>query len=48
MSSPNNAYQTVELVPINSQEFTLSKGKRCIFELQPDLGFIKGRDCVLQ
>jgi hypothetical protein len=48
MSSPNNAYQTVELVPINSQEFTLSKGKRVIFELQPDLGFIKGRDCVLQ
>lgn len=48
MSSPSNAYQTVELVPINNTEFTVSKGKRVIFELQPDLGFIKGRDCVLQ
>ena len=48
MSSPSNAYQTVELVPINNTEFTVSKGKRVIFELQPDLGFIKGRECVLQ
>ena len=48
MSSQSNAYQTVELVPINNTEFSVTKGKRVIFELQPDLGFIKGRDCVLQ
>ena len=48
MSSPSNGFQTVELVPINNTEFSVTKGKRVIFELQPDLGFIKGRDCVLQ
>jgi len=48
MSSSSNAYQTVELVPINNSQFSVTKGKRVIFELQPDLGFIKGRDCVLQ
>ncbi len=48
MSNQNNAYQTVELVPTNGSQFTVSKGKRVIFEIPPDLGFIKGRDCVLQ
>ena len=35
MSSPSNGYQTVELVPINNTEFSVTKGKRVIFELQP-------------
>ena len=49
MSSLNgNGFQTVELVPINNTQFSVTKGKRVIFELQPDLGYIKGRDCVLQ
>ena len=49
MSSLNaNGYQTVELVPINNSQFSVTRGKRVIFELQPDLGYIKGRDAVLQ
>tara|TARA_R100001230_G_C5686768_1_gene196560 strand:- start:1867 stop:3393 length:1527 start_codon:yes stop_codon:yes gene_type:complete len=37
----------VSLVPTNGTEFTCNLGQKVIFELQPSLGLIKGRDSYL-
>ena len=37
----------VSLVPTNGTEFTVSSGQKVIFELQPSLALVKGRDSYL-
>ena len=37
----------VSLVPTNGTEFAVNLGQKVIFELQPSLGLIKGRDSYL-
>ena len=37
----------VSLVPTNGTEFSVTSGQKVIFELQPSLGLIKGRDSYL-
>ena len=37
----------ISLVPTNGTEFTLNSGQKCIFEVPPNLGLVKGRDSYL-
>tara|TARA_R100000353_G_scaffold163497_1_gene123995 strand:+ start:1601 stop:3133 length:1533 start_codon:yes stop_codon:yes gene_type:complete len=37
----------VSLVPTNGTEFSVTNGQKVIFELQPSLGLVKGRDSYL-
>ncbi len=37
----------VSLVPTNGTEFSVTSGQKVIFELQPSLGLVKGRDSYL-
>ncbi len=41
------ASKTVSIVPQNGTEFDVTKGQKIIFELDPSLGMIKGRDSYL-
>jgi hypothetical protein len=41
------AAKTVSLVPQNGTEFVVTKGQKVIFELDPSLGLVKGRDSYL-
>jgi hypothetical protein len=41
------AAKTVSLVPQNGTEFDVTKGQKVIFELDPSLGLVKGRDSYL-
>jgi len=45
----NSAIPTkfTSLVPTNGNQFTGSKGTKVIFELEPSLGYVKGRDSYL-
>tara|TARA_R100001163_G_C5060674_1_gene197508 strand:+ start:537 stop:2081 length:1545 start_codon:yes stop_codon:yes gene_type:complete len=37
----------ISLVPTNGTEFSVTEGQKVIFELPPNLGLVKGRDCYL-
>ena len=37
----------ISLVPTNGTEFQVTEGQKVIFELPPNLGLVKGRDCYL-
>ena len=41
------ASKFISLVPTNGTEFSVNSGQKVIFELQPSLGLIKGRDSYL-
>ena len=41
------ASKFISLVPTNGTEFTVQSGQKLIFELNPSLGLVKGRDSYL-
>ena len=45
--SQSIASKFISLVPTNGTEFTVSSGQKVIFEVQPSLGLVKGRDSYL-
>lgn len=47
MSSSAIPTKFISLVPTNGNQFTGSKGTKIIFELEPSLGYVKGRDSYL-
>ena len=47
MSSEAVPSKFISLVPTNGNQFSGSSGQKIIFELEPSLGYIKGRDSYL-
>lgn len=39
--------KTISIVPVNGSEFDVTKGQKVIFEIDPSMGLIKGRDSYL-
>ena len=37
----------ISLIPNNGTEFSVTSGQKVIFEVPPDVGFVKGRDSYL-
>ena len=47
MSDKQVATNMISLIPNNGTEFSVTSGQKVIFEVPPDVGYVKGRDSYL-
>ena len=47
MSGTQVTTNMISLIPNNGTEFSVKSGQKVIFEVPPDVGYVKGRDSYL-